>query len=117
MKPAATRVTENQIFQDPSILIFASGVSKNVTAVQLKEFVTRKGFTIKACELLTNTERNPDGRSYTLKVTIDYEDYEKSKDGTYWPYRVYVRLFKNFRDKKNDIQNKDMEEVLGQTTE
>ena len=111
----AKSVDEDQIeVKAADVALVISGVSKNVTADQLKEFVTKKGLVIKTCALLTNVERNPEARSHTFKVTIDSEDYEKSKDGTYWPYRVYVRMFKNFRDTKNDIQNQQMEEVLGQ---
>ena len=79
--------------------LVTSGVSKNVTADQLKEFVTKKGLIIKSCELLTNVDKNPNARSE------DSEEYEKSKDGIYWPYRIYVRMFKNFRQKKELYSN------------
>ena len=95
--------------------LVASGVSTGVTADQLKNFVCKKGLEVKTCSLLTNLERNPEARSHTFKMTIKSEDYEKSKDGSFWPYRVYVRLFKNFRDKKENIQEQQMKEILGQT--
>ena len=97
------------------VTLVASGVSTGVTADQLRNFVCKKGLQIKTCSLLTNLERNPDARSHTFKMTINSEDYEKSKEGSFWPYRVYVRLFKNFKNKKDDVQEQQMKEILGQT--
>ena len=97
------------------VTLVASGVSTGVTADQLRNFVCKKGLQVKTCSLLTNLERNPDARSHTFKMTINSEDYEKSKEGSFWPYRVYVRLFKNFKNKKDDVQEQQMKEILGQT--
>ena len=63
------------------VTLVTSGVSKTVTADQLKEFVTKKGLIIQSCELLTNVDRKVK-RWYILAL--------QSQN---------IRMFKNFRDK------------------
>ena len=70
----------------------ATGVSKDATIDQLKEFLVNKGIRVTDIELLTSF---PDEvRSFTYRVDIKSEDYDKSMNPDVWPYRVGVRLFK-----------------------
>lgn len=88
------------------IILVAYGVAKNVTAIQLAEFLETKGLKVVDCQLLTTYEKS---RSLSYKVTIKASDYDKSRDPATWPYRVSVRPFKHRRENainQNNLQNK-----------
>ena len=74
------------------VALVASGVSKDATAEQLKEFVERKGIKVVEVEKLTKDEAET--RTNTFKIVVKTADYEKAMDPEVWPYRVGVRHFK-----------------------
>ena len=74
------------------VALVASGVSKDATGDQLKEFIERKG--IKVAEVVKLTKDDADTRTNTFKVVVKTSDYEKAMDPEIWPYRVGVRHFK-----------------------
>ena len=45
---------------------------------------------------------HPDARTKSFKIRIKAEDYEKAMSGETWPYRVRVRPYKHFREKKEE---------------
>ena len=67
--------------------LVASGVSKDATTEQLKEFIVSKGI-----ELLTNHKE--EARSFSYRIAIKPSDYDKALHPDVWPYRVGVRLYK-----------------------
>ena len=74
------------------VALVASGVSKDATAEQLKEFIGRKGIHVVEIEKLTKDDAET--RTNTFKVLIKTADYEKAMDPEVWPYRVGIRHFK-----------------------
>ena len=81
--------------------IVAYNVSKNVTAVDMRNWLAEKGVFVKDCKLLTTSE---EARSLSYKITINPQDFDRAtQDATLWPYRVGVRLFKDFN--KNSQRN------------
>ena len=82
--------------------IVAYNVAKNVTSVNLCNWLAQNGLRVKDCRLLTTS---PTARSLSYRITIHPKDYEKAtKDESLWPYRVGVRLFRHF-DKNNGNTN------------
>ena len=77
--------------------IVAYNFGKNVTAVDVRNWLAQKGLHVKDCKLLTTS---PEARFLTFKITIQPEDYDRAtQDATLWPYRVGVRLFKSFNNR------------------
>ena len=72
--------------------LVASGVSKDATPEQLKEFIVSKGIQVTDIELLTN--HKVEARYYSYRIAIKAADYDKALQPEVWPYRVGVRLFK-----------------------
>ena len=72
--------------------LVASGVSKDATPEQLKEFIVSKGINVTDIELLTN--HKAEARSFSYRIAIKPADYEKALQPDVWPYRVSVRLYK-----------------------
>ena len=62
---------------------------------QFKDFITSKGINVTDIELLTNFKE--EARSYTYRIAIRPEDYEKALKPEVWPYRVGVRPFRQRR--------------------
>ena len=82
--------------------IVAYNFGKNVTAVDVCNWLATKGMDVKDCELLTTSD---EARSLSFKLTIKPENYDRAtQDATLWPYRVGVRLYKNF-NKRYQSQN------------
>ena len=79
------------------VSLVASGVSRDATPDQLKEFLTSKGLRVTGIELLTNF-RIEEARSFTYRISIKAADYEKALNADIWPHRVGVRLFRNKRN-------------------
>ena len=73
--------------------LVAYGIAKNVTGIQLSQWLAGKGLHIVSCDLLT---RYDGARSLSYKVTIKSRDYQKATSPEIWPARVGVRLFKFF---------------------
>ena len=59
-------------------------------------FLVSKGIQVTEVELLTSF-RKEEARSFTYRVTIRPEDYDKALCPDVWPHRVSVRLFSNKR--------------------
>ena len=74
------------------VALVASGVSKDATGEQLKEFIERKG--IKVAEVVKLTKEDAETRTNTFKVVVKTADYDKAMNPEVWPYRVGVRHFK-----------------------
>ena len=82
--------------------LVAYGVAKDATAAGLKTFLENRGINVVDCVNLTTFEF---ARTHSYKVTIKASEYEKATKPEIWPYRVGVRLFKQFRNKENDKQS------------
>ena len=74
----------------------AFGVSKDASPDQFKNYLVVRGLRVTDVELITKF-RIPECRSYTYRVAIKAEDYEKALNPDIWPHRVGIRLFKNKR--------------------
>ena len=72
--------------------LVASGVSKNATPEQLKEFIVSKGIKVTDMELLTT--HKTEARSFSYRIAIKPEDYDKALQQDARPYRVGVRIYK-----------------------
>ena len=70
--------------------LVASGVSKDATCEQLKQFLEFKGVNVTEIELISNA---PERRTNTFRVAIKAADYDKAMQPEVWPYRVGVRRF------------------------
>lgn len=77
--------------------LVAYGFAKNVTGVQISQWLSEKGLQVVDCELLTKYEG---ARSNTYKIVVKSTDFDKAKDPETWPSGVGVRLFKFFPNKK-----------------
>ena len=87
--------TENlELTADVSFV--ASSVSRDATPEQLGNFLVSKGLQVTEVELLTNFKRD-EARSFTYRVAIKPEDFDKALSPDVWPHRVSVRLFRNKR--------------------
>ena len=84
-----------QFICSADVNLVASGVSKDATMEQFKDFITSKGINVTDIELLTNFKE--EARSYTYRIAIRPEDYEKALKPEVWPYRVGVRPFRQRR--------------------
>ena len=74
--------------------IVAFNVGKNITAADLCNWLAQRGLYVKDCKLLTTA---PEARSLAFKITVDPKDFDRATtDAELWPYRVGVRLYKNF---------------------
>ena len=78
------------------INLVASGVSKQATSDQIKEFLEEKGIHVTDIELLTKFFKD-ESKSYTYRIAIKPSDYEQALKPESWPFRVSVRLFRNKR--------------------
>jgi hypothetical protein len=74
--------------------LVASGVSKDCTNDNLKDFLKDKGIDVVAVETLTKDEVLPQVRTKTFKITVKAGQYEKALMPEVWPYRVAVRHFR-----------------------
>jgi hypothetical protein len=77
--------TEELFAADANLV--ASGVSKDATAEQLKDFLVGKGIGV--------TDTN------TFRIAIKVADYDKAMNPSVWPYFVGVRRFKPKRYSNN----------------
>ena len=84
--------TEN--FLAANVSLAATGVAKDATADQLKDFIVTKGINVVAVELLTT---HPDAGTKTFKIDIKACDFERAMSPDVWPYRVGVRMFRHKR--------------------
>ena len=89
--------TEELLAADADANLVASGVSKDATCEQLKEFIMNKGITVTDIELISLA---PQRRTNTFRVAIKIADFDKAMDPNVWPYRVGVRRFRPHRPKQ-----------------
>ena len=93
--------------------IVAFNVAKIVTSANLCHWLSERGLFVKDCKLLTTSE---EARSLSFKVTIDPKDFDRAtKDAHLWPYRVGVRLYKNFN--KNNKDRNNINRRIGESTQ
>ena len=83
---------ENLLAADVDLV--ATGVGKDCTNEDLKEFLKDKGIDAVAVETLTKDEVLPNVRTKTFKVTVRPAQYENALNPEVWPYRVGVRHFR-----------------------
>ena len=69
-----------------------SGVSKEASPDQLKQFIMNKGITVTSIEKLTRDDAET--RTNTFKIVIKLTDYEKAMCPEIWPYRVGIRHYR-----------------------
>ena len=85
--------------------LVATGVGKDCTNDDLKEFLQGKGIDAVAVETLTREEVLPNVRTKTFKITVKAAQYERSLDPDVWPYRVAVRHFRAPKRPENTWSN------------
>ena len=83
--------------------LVAYGLRKDVTGIQLIQYLMNKGLYVKSCDLLTKYEGS---RSLAYKITIKKNDYEKATATDVWPAGTGVRRYKFFSNKRNDNAGK-----------
>jgi hypothetical protein len=74
--------------------LVATGVGKDCTNDDLKNFLRDKGIEPVAVETLTKDEVLPNVRTKTFKITVKPAQYEMALKPEVWPYRVAVRHFR-----------------------
>ena len=88
--------------------IVAFNVNKNISAMDMRSWLSQRGINVKDCKLMTTAE---DARSLSFKITIDPKDYQKATtDASVWPYQVGVRRFKRFNQSRLDTDRKRKDE-------
>ena len=92
-----TADSSNTLAADVSLVAY--GVARDASAQQLKEFLESKNINVIECKNLTTWDQ---ARTHCYKVTIKASEYEKATKPDVWPYRVGVRLFKQFREKREN---------------
>ena len=80
--------TEELLAADANLV--ASGVSKDATCDQMKDFLVNKGINVTDIELISKA---PERRTNTFRISIKAADYDKAMMPEVWPYRVGVRRF------------------------
>ena len=94
-----TADSQNTLAADVDLVAY--GVAKNATADGLKSFLETRGISVVQCVNLTTFEH---ARTHSYKVTIKASEYEKATKPEVWPFRVGVRLFKQFKKKTDEQQ-------------
>ena len=89
---AKTGKDDNMQFLAADVPLVASGVAREASGEQLKEFIISKGIDVVSVEKLTRDDVG--ARTNTLKVVVKLTDYEKAMNPEIWPYRVGVRHYK-----------------------
>ena len=77
-----------------NIDLVASGVSKDCSEDDLKEFLKSKEINAVAVETLTRDEVLQNVRTKTFKITVTPAEYESALKPEVWPYRVAVRHYR-----------------------
>ena len=68
------------------VALVATGVSKDASTDQLKEFLITKGINVITVEKLTREDIET--KTNTFKVVVKLADYERAMTPEVWPYRV-----------------------------
>ena len=85
--------------------LVATGVGKDCTNEDLKEFLKNKGIDVVAVETLTKAEVLPNVRTKTFKITVKPAQYETALNPEVWPYRVAVRHYRAPRKPESTWSN------------
>ena len=91
---AKTGKDDVENFLAANVNLVATGVAKDATSEQLKEFIVNKGINVVEIELLT---QHPEARTNTFRIAIKPSDYDRAMNPDVWPYRVGVRIFRQKR--------------------
>ena len=83
------------------VQLAATGINKDVTAEDMENWLKGKGLNAK-CSIETKQNVWEEVRKITMKVTIPANETDKAKDLSIWPYRVFVRLWREDKKKRND---------------
>ena len=83
---------ENVELLAADVALVASGVSKDASPQQLKDFIEGKGIRVVAIDKLTRDDA--DSRTNTFKIVVKLADYDKAMKPDVWPYRVGVRHYR-----------------------
>ena len=110
---ARTGKDDSESLLAADVCLVASGVSKEASADQLKDFVASKGISVISVERLIS-EKHPETRTNTFKVVVKASDYEKAMNPDVWPYRVGVRHFKARRNQGMSWQEQSNQSGEGQ---
>ena len=76
------------------VSLVASGVAKDCTEENLKEFLADKGINAVEVERLTKAEVLNMVRTITFRVSVKAAEYESALKPEVWPYRVSVRHYR-----------------------
>ena len=76
------------------VSLVATGVAKDCTEKDLKEFLAEKGIQVVEVEKLTKPEVIELVRTITFRVAVKAADYEAALKPEVWPYRVGVRHYR-----------------------
>ena len=74
--------------------LVATGVAKDCTKDNLKEYLVAKGIKVVEVEQLTKQEVLSQVRTLTFRVAIKASDYEAALKPEIWPFRVGVRHYR-----------------------
>ena len=102
----------NTIAADVSLVAY--GVAKDASEDRLKSFLQAKNINVIECKKLTTFQQ---ARTHCYKVTIKASEFEKATKPEVWPYRVGVRLFKQFREKKDETPSWNDQQNTGRTNQ
>ena len=84
--------TGNSFAADADVVAF--NVNKNVSAMDMRSWLSQKGINVKKCELLTT---NCDARALSFRISVDPKDYDRvTTDASVWPFQVGIRRYKQF---------------------
>ena len=76
------------------VSLVATGVAKDCSENDLKEFLADKGIQVVEIERLTKPEVRHLVRTITFRVVVKASDYEAALKPEVWPYRVGVRHYR-----------------------
>ena len=76
------------------VSLVATGVAKDCTEEDLREFLSSKGIEPVEVEKLTKVEVMGMVRTITFRVAVKASDYEAALKPEVWPYRVGVRHYR-----------------------
>ena len=97
-KQNSIRGTGNVQFAATSSLVIY-GVSKDINADLIIDYLRRKNIEVSECVLLTKHEQP---RSLSYKLTVKAVDLQKANNPNTWPNGVGIRMFNEPNERRND---------------
>ena len=108
---ATTGKSESEEILAADVELVATGVARDASSEQLRDFITAKGIEVLDIEKLTTYEH---ARTNTFKVKIKAAQYNKAMNPDIWPLRVGVRHFRQpRRDQSNRLSWQDQANKSG----